>query len=118
MTIVCPLVVTTVLGKKYLCKTQTKIWMECSLVDICRTRGFDVATLDAIIVPYRDQCADAVLSIAVLHHLSTLEHRLCAIRELVRILRINGVGLLYAWAQEQEQVLPILIIYSFNRSVK
>ena len=41
------------------------------------------------------------MSIAVLHHLSTLDHRLHALRELVRVTRVGGEILVCAWAVEQ-----------------
>jgi hypothetical protein len=37
----------------------------------------------------------------VLHHLSTLAHRLAAVKELLRVLRVGGRGIIYAWAHEQ-----------------
>lgn len=73
------------------------------LVDICKDRGFQVMVFDAVIVPLRSEAFDAALSIAVLHHLSTVEHRLNAIRELVRVLRVGGRGLIYVWALEQQE---------------
>ena len=46
---------------------------------------------------------DASLLIAVLHHLSTVDRRVAALREAMRVLRKDGLLLVYAWAQEQEQ---------------
>lgn len=71
------------------------------LVSICGGRGLEAMVADALAVPLRSQSCDAVLSIAVLHHLSTLGHRQAAINELLRILRIGGRGIIYAWAHEQ-----------------
>ncbi len=42
---------------------------------------------DNLALPYRDESFDAVLSIAVIHHIATTERRVRAIRELARILR-------------------------------
>jgi ubiquinone/menaquinone biosynthesis C-methylase UbiE len=42
---------------------------------------------DNMALPYRDESFDAVLSIAVIHHIATTERRVRAIRELARILR-------------------------------
>lgn len=50
----------------------------------------------------RDGCADVCLSIAVIHHLSTLERRLAALKEALRIVRPDGRVLLYVWAIEQD----------------
>lgn len=57
---------------------------------------------DTLKVPIRNYSCDAVLSIAVLHHLSTLELRLKALLEIKRILRINGRALVYVWCREQQ----------------
>ena len=46
---------------------------------------------------------DAVLCIAVLHHISTLERRLAMLAELARVLRLGGRALVTVWASEQEQ---------------
>ena len=65
-------------------------------VDICfnlYTIGFvkymitHVITCDNLSLPYKDDSFDAVLSIAVIHHIATTERRVRAIRELARILR-------------------------------
>jgi len=71
------------------------------LVRICRDRGLEAMVLDALAVPLRSGSCDAALSIAVLHHLSTLAHRLAAVKELLRVLRVGGRGIIYAWAHEQ-----------------
>ncbi|GMF32657.1 unnamed protein product [Phytophthora fragariaefolia] len=71
------------------------------LVQICRDRGLEAMVCDALAVPLRSNSCDAALSIAVLHHLSTLGHRLAAVKELLRVLRVGGRGIIYAWAHEQ-----------------
>jgi alkylated DNA repair protein alkB homolog 8 len=72
------------------------------LVEICHTRGLNAMVCDALSVPIRSRCCDAALSIAVLHHLSTLHHRVTAVKEVVRVLRVGGRGVIYAWAHEQK----------------
>ncbi|ETN09586.1 hypothetical protein PPTG_11920 [Phytophthora nicotianae INRA-310] len=71
------------------------------LVNICGHRGLDAMVCDALAVPLRSNSCDAALSIAVLHHLSTLGHRLAAVKEVLRVLRVGGRGIIYAWAHEQ-----------------
>ncbi|GAB9471669.1 Alkylated dna repair protein alkb 8 [Globisporangium polare] len=73
-----------------------------NLVAICRDSGLNVMVCDAMTVPIRSSSCDAALSIAVLHHLSTLHHRLAAVKELIRVLRVDGRGVIYAWAHEQK----------------
>ncbi|XP_077984848.1 tRNA (carboxymethyluridine(34)-5-O)-methyltransferase alkbh8-like [Glandiceps talaboti] len=74
-----------------------------NLIDICQQRGFEAFVCDALSVPLRSNSCDVVISIAVIHHLSTQERRLQAIREIVRILRCGGQALVYVWAMEQER---------------
>lgn len=58
---------------------------------------------DNLELPFRDECFDAVLSVAVVHHFATTERRVGAIRELARILRIGGRVIITVWALEQKQ---------------
>ncbi|KAF1331698.1 Alkylated dna repair protein alkb 8, partial [Globisporangium splendens] len=73
-----------------------------NLVKICKESDLNVMVCDAMTVPIRSESCDAALSIAVLHHLSTLHHRLAAVKELIRVLRVGGRGVIYAWAHEQQ----------------
>lgn len=57
--------------------------------------------LDNLALPFRDESLDAVLSIAVVHHFATTERRVCALRELARVLRIGGRLIITVWAMEQ-----------------
>ncbi|GLD57223.1 alkylated DNA repair protein alkB homolog 8, partial [Lates japonicus] len=73
-----------------------------ALVQICAERGFQAFVSDALNVPLRTASCDACISIAVIHHFSTPERRLAAVRELVRLLKPGGRALIYVWAFEQE----------------
>ncbi|KAL6116236.1 alkbh8 [Pungitius sinensis] len=73
-----------------------------ALVQICAQRGFQAFVSDALRVPLRTASCDACISIAVIHHFSTQERRLAAVRELVRLLKPGGRALIYVWAFEQE----------------
>ncbi|KFP73519.1 PREDICTED: alkylated DNA repair protein alkB homolog 8-like, partial [Apaloderma vittatum] len=73
-----------------------------NLVDICGEKNFQAFVCDALSVPMRSGSCDACISIAVIHHFSTAERRLAAIRELARLLRPGGTALIYVWAMEQE----------------
>ncbi|KAI0205502.1 S-adenosyl-L-methionine-dependent methyltransferase [Astrocystis sublimbata] len=73
-----------------------------SLVRIARGRGFDVAVADGLALPFRRGCADFVLCIAVIHHMSTRERRVDALRKLLECVRRDGGQVLvYVWALEQ-----------------
>ncbi|EFA02043.1 alkylated DNA repair protein alkB homolog 8 [Tribolium castaneum] len=71
------------------------------LNNLCKHRGFEVFTGNCLNLPLKNSSADAVISIAVIHHLSTPERRLKALKEIVRILRIGGEALIYVWAKQQ-----------------
>ncbi|NXJ42712.1 ALKB8 protein, partial [Ciconia maguari] len=73
-----------------------------NLVDICGEKKFQAFVCDGLSVPIRSGSCDACISIAVIHHFSTAERRLAAIRELARLLRPGGMALIYVWAMEQE----------------
>uniref|UniRef100_A0A3B5LZT4 tRNA (carboxymethyluridine(34)-5-O)-methyltransferase n=1 Tax=Xiphophorus couchianus TaxID=32473 RepID=A0A3B5LZT4_9TELE len=91
---------------KYLGVNPQLITVGCdrssSLVQICAERGFNAFVSDALSVPLRTDSCDACISIAVIHHFSTQERRLAAVRELVRLLKPGGQALIYVWAYEQE----------------
>ena len=74
-----------------------------NLLEICKTRNYDVFVADSLNLPFRTGLFDSVISIAVIHHFSTVELRIKAIREILRILKIGGTCLLYVWAMEQEE---------------
>ncbi|KAG8001879.1 putative tRNA methyltransferase 9-like protein [Nibea albiflora] len=73
------------------------------LVDFAWSQGHEVQMCDGLHLPYRDSCFDAVLSIAVIHHLSTKERRIRAIKEMARTLRVGGRIMIYVWAMEQKR---------------
>lgn len=78
--------------------------------------GADAMVADGLGLPFRDARADFVICIAVVHHLSTRERRVDAIRQLLRCVRrkekaspsssssetgSGGKVLVYVWALEQ-----------------
>lgn len=58
---------------------------------------------DCMHLPYRSAVFDSVISIAVIHHLSTIERRVQAVQELCRVTRPGGSLLVYVWAFEQDR---------------
>ncbi|CAF0712529.1 unnamed protein product [Brachionus calyciflorus] len=60
-----------------------------------------VVICDNLYLPFRSNLFDAVISIGVIHHLSTPKRRIKAIQELVRILKPGGKIMIYVWAMEQ-----------------
>ena len=65
-------------------------------------RGFDLLMGDVLALPFQSGAFDAVLCIAVLHHISSEARRIVCLREIVRVLREGGLALVTVWAQEQE----------------
>ncbi|XP_051896172.1 probable tRNA methyltransferase 9B [Pristis pectinata] len=72
------------------------------LVEIAKRHGHEVMVCDNLILPYRDQCFNAVISIGVIHHFSTKARRIRAIREMARTLHRGGQMMIYVWAMEQK----------------
>jgi SAM-dependent methyltransferase/alkylated DNA repair dioxygenase AlkB len=72
------------------------------LMSICvGDRGLEGCVADAVSLPFRSSCADVTLSVAVLHHISTLGRRVALVRELLRVTRPGGQVFVQAWALEQ-----------------
>eukprot|EP01080_Neovahlkampfia_damariscottae_P008247 gene8247-71_t len=94
-----------------------------NLIEICNEKYPNVESFvsDASILPFRNDIFDVSISIAVLHHISTLESRLNIISELIRITKPNGKILvnfytsikqkLCAWSLEQDDEKSI---HKFN----
>ncbi|XP_038674708.1 probable tRNA methyltransferase 9B isoform X1 [Scyliorhinus canicula] len=92
---------------KYLCINKQAYKVGCDyclpLVESAREQSYEAMVCDSLHLPYRDQCFDAILSIAVIHHFSTKERRIQAIKEMARILRVRGKIMIYVWAMEQNR---------------
>lgn len=71
------------------------------LASAAASKDHQVVVCDNLELPFRDESFDAVLSLAVVHHFATTERRVCAIRELARVLRISGRLVISVWAMEQ-----------------
>ncbi len=73
------------------CKSLSKFAASKSQVVLC----------DHLALPFRDASLDAVVSVAVIHHVANVERRIRAIRELARVLRVGGRVIITVWAMEQ-----------------
>ena len=75
-----------------------------NLIDIAHSLKptSDLIVADAINLPHLSGVFDFAISIAMIHHFSTEERRIAAIKELLRILNSSGQALLYVWALEQK----------------
>jgi SAM-dependent methyltransferase len=52
---------------------------------------------------YRDNLFDAIINVAVLHHISTHERRIECLREMIRTVRDGGQICISVWADEQNK---------------
>jgi ubiquinone/menaquinone biosynthesis C-methylase UbiE len=68
------------------------------LLKIAQNKGHRVIQCDALELQFESNYADAVISIAVIHHFVTLERRKKAIQEMIRITKLGGKILIYVWA--------------------
>ncbi|KAI1883516.1 hypothetical protein AGOR_G00232350 [Albula goreensis] len=76
----------------------------CSpLVAKARKQGNEVMVCDNLQLPFRDQVFTAIISIGVIHHFSTPERRICAIKEMARTVASGGEIMIYVWALEQKR---------------
>lgn len=71
------------------------------LLAVSKESSHETFACDAVTLPLRSSTFDAVLCIAVLHHLATVDRRVAAIRELLRICVDGGSVFIQAWALEQ-----------------
>lgn len=69
-------------------------------------KGADVLCSSMYPCPFRPGVFDAALCIAVIHHLSTVQRRIEAVQQLLRLVKPNGgLVLIYVWALPEEQSL-------------
>ncbi|CCC71575.1 hypothetical protein NCAS_0H02650 [Naumovozyma castellii] len=64
---------------------------------------YNVLIADGMNLPHRDNTFDFAISIAVVHHWSTRERRIAAIKHILSKVRQGGHVMIYCWALEQGQ---------------
>ncbi|XP_065533236.1 probable tRNA methyltransferase 9B [Lathamus discolor] len=75
----------------------------CSLlVEAAENEYHEVMLCHSLCVPYQSECFSAVLSMSVIHHFSTEERHMQAIKETAHILRVGSQIMMYVWAMEQK----------------
>ena len=72
------------------------------LLRICRDQNKEVSLMDGVFLAYREESFDSVLSIAVIHHLSTNALRRRFLANMIHVLKKGGHGLVVAWALEKD----------------
>ncbi|KIH66033.1 methyltransferase domain protein [Ancylostoma duodenale] len=89
---------------KYLLPNDGLIKIGCDmsqmLCEIVQNKGCMVVRADALSIPFREG-ADAVISIAVLHHMASLPRRKKMISEILRVLKAGGRACITVWSMDQ-----------------
>lgn len=73
-----------------------------TLLDICKSKKLDVIMSNIINLPFKNDTFDAIICVAVLHHLSSYERRRQAVNEMLRVLKPGGQLFIEVWAAEQK----------------
>jgi tRNA (uracil-5-)-methyltransferase TRM9 len=73
-----------------------------SLTDICLKQNLNVVQGNALNLPFKDESFDAVIMIAVIHHINPEEHYK-VLNEIKRVLQPEGTCLITNWAVEQPE---------------
>ena len=72
-----------------------------AFLEICRNKDLNVVKSCMTSLPFKNNSADSIICIASFHHLKTPEDRLCALKEMERVLKKNGTILLSFWSIHQ-----------------
>lgn len=73
-----------------------------SFVDICSNKNLNVYHQNCCNMEFNDNTFDYALSIAVFHHLASDMRRYKAMKEMIRILKPGGKGLVSVWGVNQD----------------
>ena len=71
-------------------------------IQICKEKGLKVIMGSITDIPLESNSIDNVISIAVVHHLNSVELRIKAISELLRIVKPGGFVMISVWSFEQD----------------
>ena len=72
-----------------------------NFLKICREKNLNVINSNIKNLPFRDNSADAILCIAVFHHLSNFNDRILALNEIKRVAKNDSLILLSVWSINQ-----------------
>ena len=74
-----------------------------SFVSICKNKNLSVINSNITKIPLNNNSADAIICIAVFHHLSSTENRIQELLEMKRLVKPGGKILLSTWSINQPQ---------------
>lgn len=83
-------------------KTGCDITLE--FVQMVSQKGIKCIKCNAIDLPFENDSFDYVLSVAVIHHLSSDARRQVAVEEMIRTTKVGGFIFIEVWALEQKNV--------------
>ena len=72
-----------------------------NFISICKEKKLNVINSNITNIPLNNNSADAIMCIAVFHHLYTRENRLKALLEMKRLIKSGGKILLSVWSIKQ-----------------
>ena len=70
-------------------------------INICKGKGLEVYNSNITRINLNSELADGIICIAVFHHLSTVEHRIEALKEMKRLVKPGGKILISVWSINQ-----------------
>ena len=74
-----------------------------SFITICESKNLSVINSNITKIPLNNSSADAIICIAVFHHLSSSENRIQSLLEMKRLIKSGGKILLSTWSINQPQ---------------
>lgn len=74
-----------------------------SFVSICKNKNLSVINSNITKIPLDNNSADAIICIAVFHHLSSMENRIQSLLEMKRLVKPGGKILISTWSINQPQ---------------
>ena len=74
-----------------------------NFVKLCKSKNLNVIYSDMRDIPLKSNSADAIICIAVFHHLENKENRVKSLLEMKRLIKLGGKIMLSVWSISQPQ---------------
>lgn len=74
-----------------------------NFIKLCKDRKLNVIESNILNLPFERNTFDFIISIAVIHHLTSESDRIKAINEMLRVLKPDGQILISVWAYESDK---------------
>jgi ubiquinone/menaquinone biosynthesis C-methylase UbiE len=89
-------------GKNMIHENMIGIDMCKMFVSMCKDKHKNVLHASCLQLPFACNIFDYVISISVIHHLSSIDRQVESINEIVRVLKPGGYGLINVWSLENQ----------------